>query len=181
MSRVYEIPPPAYDPPISQEEADAIRAQQIEAAELRAAEKLLDPLGRELADPTPMAPPVGYNPQPTLVDQMRAMIMGERMRIAAEEAGMETFEEADDFEMDEDPFPRSRHEDEFDAPTPARELRKREREAAAAASSTPKPDLVTPAAGGGAGGSTNEAPVGAKSGGEAARSTPSQPPQNPLS
>lgn len=138
MARLQEIPPPSYEPPISQEEADAIRNSQIEEAEMRAAEKLLDPLGRELVDETPMAPPVGYNPQPTLVEQMRMMIQGERMRLAAMEGGFETFEEADDFDLDEDPFPRSPHEDEFDQPLPARELRRRRDAAEAAPSPKPK-------------------------------------------
>lgn len=128
MARLHEIPEPNYTPPMSEEELEAIRKQQLEEAEMRAAEVLLDGLGRELCDPTPMEPPLGYNPQPTLVEQMRAMIQGERLRMAAMEGGFETFEEADDFDMDEDPFPRSVHEvDEFS--TPVRELKKRQREA----------------------------------------------------
>lgn len=139
-NRLKEIPEPQYTPPISEEEAEAIRKQLLEEAEMRAAEKLLDPLGRELADPTPMEPPVGYNPQPTLVEQMRMMIQGEAMRQAALAAGFETFEEADDFEMDEDPFPRSPHEeDEFSPPTSARELARRRREA----ESSPSPSRQT--------------------------------------
>lgn len=139
-ARLHEIPAPEYNVPISDEEAEAQRAKDIEEAEMRAAEKLLDPLGRELVDETPMAPPLGYNPQPTLVEQMRMMIQGERMRLAAMEAGFETFEEADDFEMDEDPFPRSPHEDEFEAPLPARELRRR---ATAAATAPPQEQNAT--------------------------------------
>lgn len=139
MARLHEIPATEYTPPIPPEEAEAIRLREIEEAEMRAAEVFLDDLGRELCDPTPMQPPLGYNPQPSLAEQMRMMIQSERLRLEAEAAGYETFEEADDFEMDEDPFPRSQHEDEFDSPLSARELRRREREAQAAASSPPKP------------------------------------------
>lgn len=161
-NRLQEIPEPQYTPPISEEEAEAIRKQQLEEAEMRAAEKLLDPLGRELCDPTPMAPPVGYNPQPTLVEQMRMMIQGERLRLAALEAGYETFEEADDFELDEDPFPRSPHEeDEFS--TPVRELKKRQRDAEAP---PPKPN-ETPA-GATSAGTVTEPAQPAKSGAEGA-------------
>lgn len=152
MSRLYEIPPPAYEPPISDEEAEAIRLAEVEAAEMRAAEKLLDPLGRELVDETPMAPPVGYNPQPSLVEQMRMMIQGERMRLAALEAGYESFEDADDFDMDEDPFPRSPHEvDEFTVPV--RELKKR----ATASEAAPPPGKTENSAAATSGGPVTEA------------------------
>lgn len=154
MARLHEIPEPNYTPPVSEEELEAIRKQQLEEAEMRAAEVLLDGLGRELCDATPMEPPIGYNPQPTLVEQMRAMIQGERLRMAAMEGGFETFEEADDFEMDEDPFPRSVHEvDEFS--TPVRELKERQRKADAPPS-PPKPASSQPPAGGGAGGSITD-------------------------
>lgn len=146
MARLKEIPPPVYTPPIPTEEAEQIRQQEIEAAELRAAELLVDDLGRELCDPTPMEPPLGYNPQPSLAEQMRMMIESERLRLAAEAAGYETFEEADDFDMEEDPFPRSPHEDEFSNPLSARELRKRQKEAETAASH-PKPLVKEKSAG----------------------------------
>lgn len=163
MARLHEIPPPEYTPPISEEEAAALHKQAVEEAELRAAEVLLDPLGRELADPNPLQPPVGYNPQPTLVEQMRAMIAGERMRMAALESGFETFEEADDFEMDEDPFPRSEHEvDEFSVPV--RELKKRRTAAEAAPPQEPKEQ--SPAAS--SGGAVTEPAQPAKSGAEGA-------------
>lgn len=168
MARLHEIPPPSYTPPIPSEEAEAIRQQEIEAAEMRAAEVFLDDLGRELCDPTPMQPPLGYNPQPSLAEQMRMMIESERLRLEAERAGFETFEEADDFEMDEDPFPRSQHEDEFDSPLSARELRRREREAQAAAS-RPEP-LVNEKSAGDQPATGTEAAQQPKSGAEGPRS-----------
>lgn len=65
-------------------------------------EQIADSLGREIPDPEPMQPPIGYNRQPTLSEQMRAMIVSERLARAAAEAGAETFEEADDFEVGDD-------------------------------------------------------------------------------
>lgn len=164
MARLREIPPPAYEPPIEEVEAEAIRQRQIEEAELRAAEKLLDPLGRELCDPTPMEPPIGYNPQPTLVEQMRLMIQGERMRLAAMEMGAESFEEADDFDMDEDPAPASPYEEYFE-PTPARELKKR-----ASAANAPPQEPSEPKTGAATSGAPpTEPPPAGPSGAEGAR------------
>lgn len=83
-------------------------------------EILHDPQGREIPDPTPMQPPVGYNPQPSLAQQMRQMIISDRLAREAREAGAETFEEADDFEVGDD-WEQEKHspyEANFDPMTP---------------------------------------------------------------
>lgn len=67
-----------------------------------------DEHGREIPDPTPMQPPVGYTRQPTIAEQMRAMILSERLAQEAREAGAETFEEADDFDVGDD-WDQERH------------------------------------------------------------------------
>jgi len=98
-------------------------------------DQLYDEFERYKPDPTPMAPPIGYNPQPSLAEQIRAMVRSSQLALEAERLGAETFEEADDFEMD-DVDPSSPYEENFD-PVPARELKARrkkaEDEAAAAA------------------------------------------------
>lgn len=66
--------------------------------------------GAEMPDPTPMAPPIGYVKQPTMVEHMRQMIRSEHLRLAAEAAGAETFEEADDFDVPDDLEPLSAYE-----------------------------------------------------------------------
>lgn len=66
--------------------------------------------GRENPDPTPMAPPVGYNRQPTLAERVREMVRSEKLRLEAEAAGAETFEEADDFDVPDEWEPRSQFE-----------------------------------------------------------------------
>lgn len=87
----------------------------------------LDPKGRELVDPTPIAPPVGYKRVPTLVEQLRQMVRSESLAREAREAGYETFEEADDFDIPDDPLdPKSSHEIGFDPPIPISELRRRQ-------------------------------------------------------
>lgn len=84
--------------------------------------KPLNEHGQELPDPTPMAPPIGFKRQPTMVEYIRDMVRSERLRQEAEAMGHESFEEADDFDVgDDDDFdPKSGWENDFDPP--AREI-----------------------------------------------------------
>lgn len=66
--------------------------------------------GAEQPDPTPMSPPIGYNRQPTMIEHIRNMVRSEELRRAAAAAGAETFDEADDFDVEDDPFPVSSFE-----------------------------------------------------------------------
>lgn len=70
--------------------------------------------GREYPDPTPVAPPIGFVRQPTLAETMRQMVRSEALKRAARESGMETFEEADDFEIGDDYDPKSPYEEVFE-------------------------------------------------------------------
>lgn len=74
--------------------------------------------GREYLDPTQIAPPIGYTRQKSLAEQIREMVRSENLRHLAEQAGHESFEEADDFEM-EDFDPTSPYEEVFDSANPA--------------------------------------------------------------
>ena len=58
--------------------------------------------GHEVPDPTVIEPPLGYVQSPDLMEQMRQMVRNEMSRIA-EANEFETFEEADDFDIDDDP------------------------------------------------------------------------------
>lgn len=79
-----------------------------------------DAAGGELMDPLPIAPPLGYKKQPSLKDQIRAMVISEKLRVEAETAGYETFDEADDFDIGDDFDPRSPYEEIFEPlPEPA--------------------------------------------------------------
>lgn len=82
--------------------------------------KRLNEKGQEIPDPTPMAPPVGFKRQPSLSEQIRQMILSEKLRQEAEEMGYETFEEADDFDVDDDFDPSTPYEEVFD-PVPVQE------------------------------------------------------------
>lgn len=74
----------------------------------------LDPQGREILDPRPMAPPVGYTRQPTMVDIIRQQIRSHTLAAEAQAQGLESFEEADDFNVDDDFDPTSPYEEIFD-------------------------------------------------------------------
>lgn len=69
----------------------------------------LDEHGHELCDPTPVEIPVDFSAPPTLAQQILEVLRSEQFRAAAVEAGAETFEEANDFEV-EDYEPTSPYE-----------------------------------------------------------------------
>lgn len=106
-------------------------------------EKGLHPDGTAVLDPRPMAPPIGYNRQPSLVDQIREMVRSEHLARAAAAAGAETFEEADDFDVQDDYDLQSPWENEFDPPVVEiyeagrQVLAEKEKEAAEAAKKPP--------------------------------------------
>lgn len=98
-------------------------------------------------DPTPFAPTVGVRPKQSLEERMRQMIRDE-MSYAAQQQGLETFEEADDFDVDDEHDPSSMYEIPWEPmfeprnPAPPRpEVLKAEQKAAA-----PSPSPVGPKA-----------------------------------
>lgn len=71
---------------------------------------MLNERGHEVPDPTPVARPVRWSPPETLVEQIRRFVRNEFSQQAAA-GGFETFEEADDFDVDDDhPDPQSQWE-----------------------------------------------------------------------
>lgn len=68
-----------------------------------------DDRGRELPDDTPVEVPLNWKRPPSLREMIQQHIRTE-MSLTAQGEGMETFEEADDFEVDEDPDPLSQYE-----------------------------------------------------------------------
>lgn len=77
--------------------------------------RYLDAKRREKPDPLPVSPPLGYKKTPSLSEQIRDMVRSEKLRQAAEEAGVETFEEADDFDIPDDPVdPSTPYEADFE-------------------------------------------------------------------
>lgn len=69
-----------------------------------------DEFGREIPDSRPVAVPAGWERPLSLHDQIKRFIRAQMSQDAAA-AGDETFEEADDFDIDdEDPLPVSMYE-----------------------------------------------------------------------
>lgn len=79
--------------------------------------------GHELPDPTPVEVPIGFRRPLTLQEEIMRFVRREMSQIA-EQQGFETFEESDDFDVDDDVMPYSRHE-----LTPAQEERIMRRDA----------------------------------------------------
>lgn len=69
-----------------------------------------DENGHEILNPTPLSPPVGYKPTLSLAEQIRQQV---RQAKHLDDNEPETEEEADDFEIDEDPAPPSRWENDM--------------------------------------------------------------------
>lgn len=71
--------------------------------------------GQEVPDPRPIEIPAGFKRPETLAEQVRRLVRSEALALEAQNAGMETFEEAEDFEIDDDMFdPSSPFEEVFD-------------------------------------------------------------------
>lgn len=77
----------------------------------------LNLLGQEVPDPTIVDPPLGYVPQPDLMELMRRMIRSSLVD-AIDQNEVETFEEADDFDIDDDPVDYSSPYEEYFDPAP---------------------------------------------------------------
>lgn len=101
-------------PVLSNESEPVVKRGRIRTSMGAYLDKLLDkfqrPDGSEIPDPTPLQPPLGYRRQPTMVEHIRMMVQSEQLRVAALEAGNETFEEADDFDVPDEFEPISAYE-----------------------------------------------------------------------
>lgn len=75
--------------------------------------KKLDENGHEVPDPRPVAIPAGFKRPETLAEQVRRLVRTSLSQQAHNE-GMETFEEAEDFDVGDDIDPRTPYETFFD-------------------------------------------------------------------
>lgn len=93
-------------------------------------------------DPTPFAPTVGIRRSESLEEKMRRMIRDEMSHVA-ERQGMETFDEADDFDVEDELDPQSMYEIPWEpafeprSPAPASDPRVSELEARVASRGEP--------------------------------------------
>lgn len=83
--------------------------------------------GEELLNPTPLELPVGFKRPQSLQERMRYLLRSEELKRALESAGEETFEEADDFDVEEqDPLEGTPYEDDFEPDIPGLAAREQE-------------------------------------------------------
>ena len=73
-----------------------------------------DEMGRELPDPTPMNIPVEFRRAETQDERIRRILREDKLRYAANAVGVETPEEADDFDVGDDYEDTSPYEYNFD-------------------------------------------------------------------
>jgi len=84
-----------------------IKGLEVEAKSYKSNLGRLDERGREILDGRPMEPPVGYNPQPSLMEKIRRMVHDAQVQRELAKAGAETFDEANDFDVGDDYDPKS--------------------------------------------------------------------------
>lgn len=137
----------------------------------------LDEFGREIPDPTPMAPPVGYQRAKSMTEIIREQIQGEALKQAAREMGKESWEEADDFDVGDDFDPTSPWEEQYDPVGYAPGALQRHEAAFQAAQATKVAESANAALGAApvAGTATPSAPGGAE--GKPPKGAPPQPAQ----
>lgn len=87
----------------------------------------LNDRGQLVPDPIPMAPPIGYKAQPSMVEIIRAQVL--QVSKEAARQGLETEEEADDFDVGDDVEPSSPYEMDAQSEVPLRVLKARADEA----------------------------------------------------
>lgn len=80
-----------------------------------------DPVRFEYPDDTPMALPIGFERPESLDEKIMRMIRSRELAAAAEAAGSETLEEAEDFDVGDDYDPTSPYEMHFNPPPTTQE------------------------------------------------------------
>lgn len=81
--------------------------------DVRGGRPTMTPDGFEVPDPMPAAAPAGFKRPETLAEQVQRLVRGAISR-QAEAQGVETFEEADDFDVGDDFDPTTPYETMFD-------------------------------------------------------------------
>lgn len=85
---------------------------EVENLEAKIAVRL-DNFGREIPDPEPLTLPSGFRRPETLQEQVRRLVRTQ-LSMQAAESGAETFEESEDFDVDDDFDPNTPYEVFFD-------------------------------------------------------------------
>lgn len=103
--------------PLNMREEEAflpLNKLRLQVMEMHPKGKPLTADGMEYPSPIPLEPPLGYRRAPTLSEQIRDQIKLAKLIQESQENEMETFEEADDFDIGDDYDPTSPYEADFD-------------------------------------------------------------------
>lgn len=74
----------------------------------------LNERGEEIPDPRPVELPIGFERPESIQDMIRRLVQDPMIRQDLDSREVETFDEADDFETEDDGMPVSPHEETFD-------------------------------------------------------------------
>lgn len=101
-------------PEVVTPDGEVLTSEQVAFAYTREGRRII---GKEFPNPVPMESPIGFVPMKPLHEQIREMVLRE-IGSQAEINGMETPEEADDFEVGDDFDPSSPWELDFEPDQP---------------------------------------------------------------
>lgn len=101
----------------------------VHAVQAKSSHKRFDGQGRFIPDGRPMQPPIGYRAEPSLMERVREMVRSEQLARDLAAAGVETFEEANDFYIEDDPDSAPSTPYVNDEDTPLEELIRKKHEA----------------------------------------------------
>lgn len=106
---------------------------EVHAVQPKSSHGKFDAYGRFIPDGRPMQPPIGYRAEPSLIERVREMVRSENLQREIAEQGLETFEESNDFYIEDEPDSHPMSMWENDEDTPIEMLLAKQREAAEAA------------------------------------------------
>lgn len=101
-------------PEVITDQGEVLTIDQVAFAYSRQGRK---EIGREYPSPIPMEPPLGYVPSKPLFEQIRDMVQRELSSVALSQE-RESFEDADDFDVDDDFDPSTPYEELFEPTAP---------------------------------------------------------------
>ena len=107
--------------------------------------------GKEYGDSTPMSPPIGYTPPNDLMTMIQTMIKHEKAKEVLDQNDLESEEEANDFDIEDDPLDVLTPYEKVFEPPPAEPAAALAAISSAAQPGAPAPGAPTPAPDSGSG------------------------------
>lgn len=117
MTKTSEHPRLVGNFPVDQyqiDEFDPTTGEIVFAKRISQQDRYLNKAGQEIPDPRPAAPALGRKPEMHIRDYIRTLVKSERLQQDLDAQGVESFEEANDFEVGDDYFPDSQYENDLE-------------------------------------------------------------------